>query len=318
MLLSRFAMTFLLCLAVTTPPVSAQDYPNKPTRIITSSPGSGSDFVARLIAQGITGPLGQPVIVDNRSSNLTGDYAMNAPPDGYNLLVESNSFWLAPLLQTKPYEVLRDFTPVTTVLSRPNIVVVHPSVAANSVSDLIVLVKARPGQLNYSSSGNGSSEQLAMEMLKFMAGGINIVHVSYKGSAPAVTAVVAGEVQMVIASAALVLPQIKAGKLRALAVTSAKPSPILPNLPTVASFGLRDYDYMTITGLFASGKPPQAIIHRLNQEIVRVVNSAETRDRFAAMGVEPVGNTPEEFVAIIKADVARMGNVIKQAHITAD
>jgi len=319
MLIFRFAGIFSIGLMVMGADMAnGQNYPNKPIRIVTASPGSGSDGVARLIAQGISGPLGQPVVVENRPSALTGDFAMKALPDGYTLLVEGNSFWLAPLIQKTPYEVLRDFTPITIVLLAPNVVVAHPSVAANSLSELIALAKAKPGQLNYASSGTGSSQQLAMEMLKFMSGGINIVHVPYKGIVPALTAVIAGEVQLVAATAALTGPHIKSGKLKAYGVTSAKPSPILPGLPTIASLGLPGYEQVTRTALFAVGKPPKAIVDRLHQETVRIVNTAETREKFANLGVEPVGNTSEEFIAIIKSDEVTMGKLIKAAGIKAD
>ena len=273
---------------------SGQAFPNRPIRIITSLPGGGSDFTARLIAQGISGPLGQPVIVENRPSNLTGDFAMKALPDGYTLLVEGNSFWFTPLIQPQRYDVLRDFTPVTIALNSPNIIVVHPSVPANSIRELIALAKAKPGQLNYGSSF-GSTSHLAMEMLKSMAG-INIVHVPYKGSGPAVNAVIAGEVQFMSASAAAVAPFTKSGKLRALAVTSAKPSAMLPGLPTIAS-AVPGYELELTTGLFASGKPPKAVINRLNQEIVRALNTKEIKEKFFTTGGETVGNTPEEFAA---------------------
>jgi tripartite-type tricarboxylate transporter receptor subunit TctC len=242
---------------------------------------------------------------------------MKAQPDGYTLIVEGNSFWISPLLQKKPYEVLRDFTPVTIVLSAPNIVVVHPSVAANSISELIALAKAKPGQLNFGSSGTGSSQQLAMEMLKSMAG-VNMVHVPYKGVGPAVTSLIGGEIQIVAASASSVAPFIKSGKLKALAVTTAQPSPLFPALPTIASAGLPGYELGTRTGLLAAGSPPKTIINRLNQEIVRALNTTEMKEKFFNAGVETVGNTPEEFVAVIKSEISRMGQVIKAAGIKAD
>ena len=297
--------------------ISAQDYPNKPIRIITSLPGGGSDFASRLIAQGISGPLGQPVIIENRSSAITADTAMKAQPDGYTLLVEGNSFWFAPLMQKTQYQVLRDFSPVTQALTAPNILVTHPSVAANSVSELIALAKAKPGQLNYASSGTGSSQHLAMEMLKSMAG-INIVHVPYKGGTQPLTAVVSGEIQVLSFGAAAVAPLMKSGKLKALAVTSAQPSALHPGLPTIASAGLPGYELVSRTGLFASGKPPAAIVNRLNQEIVRALNLRETKEKFLNAGVETVGNTAEEFTAIINSEIARIGKVIRDAGIKAD
>jgi tripartite-type tricarboxylate transporter receptor subunit TctC len=295
----------------------AQDFPNRPIRLITSLPGGGSDFASRLIAQGISGPLGQPVVVENRVSSVTGETAMKAQPDGYTLLVDGNSFWFAPLMQKTPYEVLRDFTPVTQALAAPNILVMHPSVAANSVSELIALARSKPGQLNYASSGTGSSQHLAMEMLKSMAG-INVIHVPYKGNGAALTGVIAGEVQLLSSSAAAVAPFMKTGKLKALAVTSATPSALLPALPTIASSGLPGFDMVSRTGLFASGKPPKAVIQRLNQEIVRALNSREIKDKFLNAGIETVGNSADEFAAAIKSEIARMGKVIKEAGIRAD
>ena len=297
--------------------VHAQDFPNRPIRVITSLPGGGSDFASRLIAQGISGPLGQPVIVENRPSNLTAEVAMKAQPDGYTLLVEGNSFWFAPLLQKTPYEVLRDFSPVTIALSAPNILVLHPSVPANSVTELIALAKAKPGQLNYGSSGTGSSQHIAIEMLNFMAG-INIVHVPYKGNGPALTGTMAGEVQLMASSAAAAAHFLKSGKLKVLAVTTAKPSALFPNVPTIASAGLSGYEIGTRTGLFATGKPPLAIIKRLNHEIVRALHTPEIKEKFFKAGVETVGNTPEEFTAIIKSETARVGKIIKEAGIKAD
>ena len=319
MLLSRFIAGMLPVglLVVGAGVASGQDFPNKPIRIITSLPGGGSDFASRLIAQGISGPVGQPVIVDNRPSSITGETAMKAQPDGYTLLVDGNSFWFAPLIQRTPYDVLRDFSPVTIALTAPNIVVVHPSVPANSISELIAFAKGRPGQLNYGSSGTGSSQHLAAEMLKSMAG-INMVHVPYKGNGPALTGLIAGEIQLLSSGAAAAAPHMKSGKLRALAVTSAQPSALYPGLPTIAAAGLPGYELVTRTGLFASGKPPKATINRLNQEIVRALNTAEIKEKFFSSGVETVGNSPDEFTAIIKSEVARMDKVIKDAGITAN
>jgi tripartite-type tricarboxylate transporter receptor subunit TctC len=313
----RFARTLSVALVVLgASVVSGQDFPNRSIRIITSLPGGGSDFTARLIAQGISGPLGQPVIVENRPSNLTGDFAMKAQPDGYTLLVEGNSFWYTPLIQPTRYDVLKDFSPVTIALNSPNIIVVHPAVPVTSIGELIALAKAKPGQLNYGSSF-GSTSHLGMEMLKSMAG-INIMHVFYKGGGPAVNAVIAGEVQFMSASAASVAPFTKSGKLKALAVTSAKSSAMLPGLPTVASSGLPGYELDLTTGLFATGKPSKAVISRLNQEIVRALNTKEIKEKFLSTGGETVGSTPEQFLAAIKSDIARMGKVIKDAGIKAE
>ena len=318
MLLSRISsMVAVAMMALVPGLLCGQDFPNRPIRIITSLPGGGSDFAARLIAQGIAGPMGQPVIVENRASSVTGATAMNALPDGYTLLVEGDSFWIAPLLQKTPYVVLKDFSPVTTALTAPSILVVNPSVAVNSASDVIALAKSKPGQLNYASSGVGGSQHLAMEMLKSMAG-VNIVHVPYKGSGAALTGVVAGEVQFFISGAAAAAPFIKSGKVKALAVTTAQPSALFPGVPTIASAGLPGYELVSWTGLFASGIPPKATMNRLNQEIVRALHSKEIKERFFSAGVETVGNTPGEFAAIIKSDVAKIGKLLKDLGIKAD
>ena len=317
MLLSRLGWVFSIGLVIWGASTACgQEFPNRPIRLITSLPGGGSDFAARLIAQGISGPLGQPVIVENRPSNLTAEVAMKAQPDGYTLLVEGNSFWVAPLLRNTPYQVLRDFTPVTIALTAPNILVMHPSVAANSVGELIALAKAKPGQLNYGSAGTGGSLHLAMEMFRSMAG-IDIVHVPYKGIGAALTGLVAGEIQLLSSTAAALAPFTKSGKLKALAVTTAKPSSLFPALPTIAS-AVPGYELVLRTGLFAVGKPPRSTIVRLNQEVVRTLNTAEIKDRFFNAGVETVGNTPEEFAAIIKSEIAAFSKVIKEAGIKAE
>ena len=316
MLINRNTAIAAVALSMTGGVVCGQDFPSRSIRIITSLPGGGSDFTARLIAQGIAGPMSQPVIVENRPSNLTAEVAMKALPDGYTLLVDGNSFWIWPLIQKQRYEVLRDFAPVSMVLKAPSVIVVHPSVPANTIGELVALAKAKPGQLNYGSSV-GSTTHLAMEMLKSMAG-INLLHVPYKGAGPTVNAVIAGEVQVVSATASSVTQFIKAGKLRALAVTSAQPTPLLPGLPTVAASGLSGYEMLTTTGLFASGKPPASTIKRLNREIVRAVNAPDLKEKFFNAGVEVVGTTPEEFAASIKSDTVKMGKIIKDAGIKAD
>jgi tripartite-type tricarboxylate transporter receptor subunit TctC len=317
MLLSRYSgMCLVAIAAAVTGLASAQDYPNRPIRAITSLPGGGSDFAARLIAQAVAGPLGQPVIVENRPSNLTAEAAMKALPDGYTLLVEGSSFWVAPLLRKTQYEVLRDFSPITIALSAPNLLVMHPSVAANSVSELIALAKAKPGTLNYGSAGTGGSLHLAMEMFNSMAG-TSIVHVPYKGLGPALTGLVAGEVQLLSSTAAGYAPFAKSGKLKALAVTSAKPTVLFPGLPTIAS-AVPGYELVQYTGLFAVGKPPKAIVNKLNQEMVRALNNSDIKERFLNAGVETVGNTPEEFAAIVSSEITRISKVIKDAGIKAE
>ena len=299
--------------------VSGQDYPNKPIRIVTAAAGGGSDFMARQVAQGISGPLGQPVIVENRGGGIIPvDYVSKAPPDGYTLLVQGAVAWVAPLLLRKaPYDMVRDFSPISLLVKEVYLVAVHPSLPVKSVRELIALAKTRPGELNYSSSIAGGSGHLAGELFRSMAG-VNIVHVPYKGTAASITALISGEVQLTITDAGLMTPHVKSGKLRALAVTSAEPSALVPGLPTEAASGLPGYEAVGRTGIWAPAKTPAAIIERLNQEIVRVLNLPDVKERFFNAGVEPVGSSPEQFAAIVKADIAKLGKLIKDAGIKVE
>ena len=293
---------------------SGQDYPSRPIRIITAAAGGGSDFTSRVIAQGITGALGQPVIVDNRTAILAAEAVSKAPPDGYSLLVTGTSFWVGPLLQKVPYDAVRDFLPVVQIAREVNIVAVHPSVPARSIRELIALAKARPGELNNAWTVAGSSNHLSGELFKAMAG-VNIVGIAYKGSAAGLTALISGEVQLAINDSGIVAPHVKSGKLRALAVTSAEPSALVPGLPTVAASGLPGYEAVSMTGLWAPGKTPATIVNRLNQEIVRFVRTPEAKEKFLGNGAETVGSSPEQFASAITADIAKWGKVIKDAGI---
>ena len=238
-----------------------------------------------------------------------------APPDGYTLLLSADSFYLGPLLRDDaPYDPVRDFSPITLVVNSPSILVVHASVPANSVKELIVLAKAKQGELNYSTAAAGSSSHTAAELFKSMAG-INMVHVPYKGTAAANTALISGEVQLTFSTFPPVAPHLKAGRLRALAVTSLQPSALSPQLPTVAASGLPGYESGTITGVLVPAKTPKAVIYRLNAEIVRILNTTEIRERFLNAGSEIVAGTPRQFADTIKQDMTTMGKVIKDAGI---
>ena len=297
---------------------SAQNYPSRPIRIVTAEPGGGNDFAARLIVQGLGGSLGQPVIVDNRGGAgglIAVNVALKAQPDGHTLLLYANNVWIIPLLRrSAPYDAVRDFVPITLAAKAPNAVVVHPSLPVKSIAQLIALAKARPGELNYGSGGNGSSTHLAVELFKSMAG-VDIVRVVFKGNAPAQNALFSGEVQLMIAPAGSLASHLNSARLRALAVTSAQPSPLLPGLPTMAASGLPGYESMQIYGIFAPAKTPAAIVGRLNEEIVRVVQRPDVRDKFLAAGVEPVGSTPQELATTMKSEIVRIGKVIKDAGI---
>jgi len=306
------AIAALVPLALCAGSACGQEYPNRIIKIITAAAGGGSDFIARILAQGIAGPLGQQIVIDNKGTGvLAGEAAVKAQPDGYTLTVQGGAFWIGPLLRKTVYDPVKDFLPISLIVREVNILAVHPAVPAQSVQELIAYAKANPGKLNYSSPGVGSTTQLASELLKAMAG-VNIVHVPYQGNQPAISAMMGGEVQMAIFDAGLIAPQVKAGRLRALAVTSLEPTALAPGLPTMAASGLPGYESIGMTGIFAVGdKTPRPIIARLNQEILKFLAKPEIKEQFLKSGVEMVGSTPEQFTEAIRADVAKMGKLIK-------
>jgi len=271
--------------------------------------------VARLIAQGISGPLGQPVIIDNRSSGVVpAELVAKAPPDGYTLIGTSNVLWLVTLMQKTSFDPLRDFAPIALTNMAPAVVAVHPSLPARSVKELIALAKARPGQLNYSSSTNGTASHLAGELFKALAG-VNIVRVAYKGAGLAINDIISGQVQMTFITATSVMPHVRSGRLRALAITSARPSELFPGLPTVAASGVPGYEATSSGALLAPAKTPEAIISRLNHEVVRFLGTPEARERLFGAGSEVVGSSPDELAAAMRVEMDRMRKVIKDAGI---
>ena len=294
----------------------AQDFPSRTVRIVASEAGGSGDFVARVVAQGLTSTFGQQVVVENRGGGVVaGDVVAKSAPDGHTLLLYGNTLWLLPLMRKQiPYDPYRDFAPITMAARAVNVLVVHPSLPVKSVKDLIALARARPGDLNFSSAAPGTMNHLAAELFKSMAN-INIVRVSYRGSASALTAVMSGEVQMMFAAAAPVRPHVQSGRVRALAVTTAKRSPSYPDLPTVAEAGLPGFVAVSVHGIFVPVKTPEALVARLNQDIVSVLQRPESRKRLAGIGAEPVGSTPVQLAAAIKDEVAKMGKVIREAGI---
>ena len=297
--------------------VSGQNYPNKPIRVVTAEAGATTDFLTRIIAQGISDPLGQPVIVDNRGTGfITAEIVARAAPDGYTIVVAAGAFWITPLFGKTPYDPIKDFSPITLVSTSPLILVVHPSLPVKSVKELIALAKAKPGEFNYAAGLAGTSTQLAAELFKAMAG-VKMVGIPYKGGALGLNAVVGGEVQLMFSPSTSVAPLVKSGKLRALAITSAKPSALVPGLPTVAAT-LPGYELTVSYGMFAPAKTPTTIVNRLNQETVRVLNRADVKEKLLNVGLETVGGSPGEFAATIKSERAIMGKVIKDAGIKAD
>jgi tripartite-type tricarboxylate transporter receptor subunit TctC len=294
---------------------TAQPYPAKPLRIVTAAAGGGSDHTARMIAMPLGPALGQQVIVDNRGL-LAADVAAKAPPDGYTLLVSGQTLWLLPFMRDNVASSISDFTPITTATQAANILVVHPTVPARSVRELVSLAHKRPGDLNYATSGNGNSVHLAGEVFKAMAR-VDVVRVNYKAGAQAVTDLVAGQTQFMFGVPASVTPHVSSGRLRALAITSEKRSALWPHLPAIAQT-LPGYDVASRLAVFAPAGTPGSIVKRLNEEIVRILQRPEVKEKLVATGIEPVGDSPEALAATVKSEMDRMGKIIKAAGIRAD
>jgi tripartite-type tricarboxylate transporter receptor subunit TctC len=294
----------------------SQDYPVKPVRLVTAEVGGGHDLAARLIAQGLTANLGQTFLVDNRAGAvIAGEYVAKAPPDGYTLMIYGSSLWLAPFMRgSAPYDVMRDFAPIGLEVNSPIVIVVHPSLPVKTVKELITLAKAKPGTLDYATGQTGASTHLASELFKVMAG-IDMLRIPYRGNGPAMNALVAGQVQLMFPTAGSVAPHLKSGRVRALAVTSARRSPLFPDLPTVASAGLPGYECDSIIGAFAPAKVAPAIINRVSKEMATAVNKPDIKQRFAASGVETIGSSPEALAATVKSEMARLGKLIRDMGI---
>lgn len=293
-------------------PAFGQNYPVKTIRIVTGSVGGAADLSARLIAQGISSPLEQSVVVENQSKEEPAALVAKAPPDGYTLLLGGNLTWLAPLLRDTPWDPVRDLLPITMAAQQPLILVAHPSVAINSVKDLIALAKATPGVLNYSLGTLGGTSHLSMELFKSMTS-LNIVGIPYNGTGAVALAVVRNEVQITFIDPSAGTPYIRAGRLKSLAVTSAQPSALAPGLPTVAASGVPGYESGNASAMFAPAKTPEAIVRRLNREVVRELNRPDIKEKYFDTGVETVGSSPEELAAKMKSEMLTMGKVIADA-----
>jgi len=310
----------LLALALIVAAAGAQGtaYPAKPVRIVVpSSPGGGTDILARVLAQKLSESQGQQFVVENRpgAGQVIGIEAVaRSAPDGYTLLMAASAIVINEVLYAKPpYDTLRDFVPVTLGASLPNILVVHPALPVKSVRELIALAKARPGQLNYSSAGSGTSPHLSMELFRLMAG-ITLTHVPYKGTGPATVDLVAGQVQLSMPNVLTALPQIKGGKLRGLGVTSAKRATGLPDIPAIAET-LPGYEAIQWYGLLAPAGTPREIVNKVQAETARILVLPEVKARLAADGADAVGNRPEEFAAYIRTEIAKWGKVAKAGGI---
>ncbi len=303
--------------------VHAQNYPDKPIRIISPfTPGGGTDLMARLIGQQLTKSWGQQVVVENKpgaNGMLGADFVAKAAPDGYTLLVGTMGTHgiNASLYKKLPYDTINDFAPVTALITSPMLLCVHPSVPARTTGEFIALARARPGQITFSSAGTGSVGHLAGELFNYLAH-VKIVHIPYRGAGPAAIDLMSGQVQAMMGSPAAALNFVKIGKIRALAVTSRNRSALAPDIPTLAESGLKTYDVTTWYGLWAPARTPNAIVQRLNAEVKTMLALPEIRQQLATQALEPLGNSPEEFAALIKAELAKWAQVAAGASITPE
>jgi tripartite-type tricarboxylate transporter receptor subunit TctC len=307
----------LLLLALCHPALA--QYPNRPLKLIVPFPPAGAtDIVGRIVAQKLGEQMGQPVVVENKpgaGGSIGSDLAAKSAPDGYTLLMATSSTHsIGPVLQKLPYDPIRDFAPITHVANVPNVLVVSPVLPVNSVQELIAYAKARPGQLNFASSGVGTIVHLNGELFKMLAG-VDLVHVPYKGTALSIPDVANGSVAMLFDSLASVQPHIKAGRVRPLAVNAQRRSALMPEVPTLAEAGMPAFDRYTWFGMFAPAGTPKDIVARVNAEVATALKAPDLLERFAAAGAEAVGSTPEQFVERIKSDAAKWAEVIRAANV---
>ena len=301
----------------------AADFPDKAVRFVVGfTPGGPSDIVARLLGQKLAEAWGQQVVIDNRAGaggNIAAEIVAKSPGDGYTLLLGNNSILAtnAALYAKLSFDPVRDFAPVILVASQPNILVVHPSLPVKSVKELIALAKSKPGQLNYASSGSGAAAHLSGELFKVMAH-VDLVHIPYKGAAPALNDVLAGQDQLMFATSLSVMPHIRSGRLHALAVTTARRMHAMPELPTVAEAGVPGFEATTWHGVVVSAATPPALVARLNGDTAKILNVPDVRERFAALGAEVIGGTPDEFAAYIKKEIPKWTRVVRDSGARAE
>lgn len=302
--------------------VAFSAWPDKPIRMIVAVPPAGpADTLSRLVSPGLTAALGQPIVIDNRpgaNGNIAYEMTARAVPDGYTVTAVAAGVAINPhLYRDVRFDPVKDFAAITQGISVPNILVVHASVEATSVKDLIALAKARRGSLVFASAGNGTSGHLALEQFK-TAAGIDVVHVPYKGGGPALTELIGGQVQALFSIALVAMPQVKAGRIRALGITSAKRSQVVPELPTLAESGFPDFECVGWFGWLAPARMPAEIVTRFNREIVQLLTRPDMRERLLGLGADPVANSPREFAAFIKSEYEKWGRVIRQAKIQTE
>ena len=300
---------------------NAQSWPSRPLRyIVPFPPGAFNDTLARTLAAELPKTLGQPVVVENRPGGNTiiaAELAAKSPPDGYTLFGAALPFSVIQTLYKTSFDVTKDFAPITLAGITPNLLVANPGAPVGSVKELIAYARANPGKLNYASTGNGTSNHLSFELFKAMTQ-TNVVHVPYKGSAPAVTDLIAGQVQVMFDNTPNVLPHVRAGKLKALAVSTKARSALAPEVPSVDEAGVPGYDVSVWFGVLTVAGTPRDVVNRLNSEMVRILTSAEVKERFGKMGVEVVAGTPEHFAGFLKGEVERWAKVVRDAGIKAD
>lgn len=314
------AFGLMLSLSMT---AAAQTYPTKPiTLIVPYAPGGGTDISARIIAQHMSESMGQPIIIENRpgAGTLIGSAVVaKAAPDGYTLVYGSVTHTIAPALygEKMPFDAVKDFTPVTQIASFPFVFLVQPSSGISSIKDLIARMKANPGKFNYASVGNGTGTNLSGELFKKMTG-TDMVHIPFKGSGPALTGLLGGQVQLAISDTPPAIPHLKSGTLKALAVTTPKRASSLPDVPTVAEAGVPGFEFTSWWGVFGPANMPKAITEKLQQEFAKALQQPAVKERLASFSADPVGNSPEEFAAIVKNDVAKFDKIAKDANIKLD
>jgi tripartite-type tricarboxylate transporter receptor subunit TctC len=298
-----------------------QAYPSKPIRIVAPfAPGGGTDLIARVAAQKMTESLGQQSVVDNRpgaGGTLGAELGAKAPPDGYTFTLIAGSYAVNPSLFKLNFDSINDITPIIQLSQGPFLVVVHPSLPAKNIKELVALAKAKPGQLTFASSGAGSITQLATELFNDMAG-IKMIHIPYKGTGPALTDTMAGQVQILFGSVGVTIPQLNSGRLRAIAVTTSKRIAALPNVPTIDESGVKGYSVILWHGLIGPKGLPRPIVDRVNGDLNKALQTKEMQDRLAADGVSAAGGTPEQFAALIKKDIEVWRDVVKKAGVKAE
>ncbi len=299
----------------------AAGYPNKPIRIVIAlAPGGGVDTSGRMLGQKFTDAWGHQSVSENRpgaGGTIATELVARSTPDGYTLLMQSMSHVITPALYKLSYDTIKDFAPISLFVQSPSVLAVHPSLPAKNVKELIAFTKARPNQILFSSSGNGSGQHLAMELMNRMAG-IELVHVPYKGTSPSIVDLVGGRVSVTVASAISTMPNVRSGRLRALAVAAAKRSPSVPDLPTIAEAALPGYALDQWYALFAPAGTPREIVAKLHGEIAKTVAQPESRERLLAMGLDPVGSSPDEFAAYLKTETVKWGKLVREAGIKAN